>query len=52
MTRGQGLVDANGYIYSGQVPATRPASHYTARLVPSRSGVAIPLEAPRILWQR
>jgi starch phosphorylase len=52
MTRGQGLVDANGYIYSGQVPATRPASHYTARLVPSRSGVAIPLEAPQILWQR
>ena len=52
MTRGQGLVDANGYVYSGQVPATHPASHYTARVIPSRPGVAIPLEAPRILWQR
>ena len=52
MTRGQGLVDANGYIYSGQVPATHPASLYTARVIPSRPGVAIPLEAPRILWQR
>jgi starch phosphorylase len=52
MTRGQRLVDANTYIYSGQVPATHPASHYTARVIPSRPGVAIPLEVPRILWQR
>ena len=52
MTRGQGLVDANGYIYSGKVPATHPASHYTARVIPSHSGVAVPLEAARILWQR
>jgi starch phosphorylase len=52
MTRGQRLVDGNGYLYSRQVEATRPASHYTPRLVPRRSGVAIPLEDARILWQR
>jgi starch phosphorylase len=54
MTRGRGqqLTDANGYIYSAQMPATRPATDYTARVIPQRSGVAVPLESARILWQR
>jgi len=52
MMRGEQLVGANGYIYSAQVPSTRPATDYTARVIPHRSGVAIPLEAARILWQR
>jgi len=43
---------SNGYVYSARVPATRPASDYTARVIPHRSGVAVPLEATRILWQR
>ena len=43
---------ASGYAYSGRVPATRPAADYTARVVPRHSGVAVPLEATRILWQR
>lgn len=43
---------ANGYAYSARVPATRPAADYTARIVPYRSGVRIPLEAAHILWQR
>ena len=43
---------AGGYVYSGWVPATRPATHYTARVIPQHSGCAVPLEAPRILWQR
>ncbi|MGA7980298.1 MAG: hypothetical protein WCA32_08725, partial [Chromatiaceae bacterium] len=42
----------NGYAYRGQVPAARPATDYTARLIPHRDGVAIPLEDARILWQR
>jgi starch phosphorylase len=42
----------NGYIYSAEVPATRPAADYTARVIPHRSGVAVPMEAPKILWQR
>ncbi|HXN45513.1 MAG TPA: alpha-glucan family phosphorylase [Bryobacteraceae bacterium] len=53
MTRGQQLVgSANGYMYTGRVPADRPASDYTPRLVPYRAGVRVPLEAPQILWQR
>jgi starch phosphorylase len=45
-------VGAKGTIYSTQVPATRPATDYTARAIPQHGGVAVPLEAARILWQR
>jgi len=41
-----------GYVYSGAVSAARPPEDYTARVVPHRDGVAIPLEDARILWQR
>ncbi len=43
---------SGGYAYRAQVPATRPATDYTARLLPNRAGVALPLETARILWQR
>jgi starch phosphorylase len=33
------------------VPAARPATDYTARVIPQHDGVAIPLEDARILWQ-
>ena len=52
MRRGQKLAEENGYVYSTQVPATRPAPDYTVRVIPHRSGVAIPLESDQILWQR
>ncbi len=53
MTRARQLVGANnGYAYSAEVPATRPATDYTARLIPNRDGVSVPLEEARILWQR
>jgi starch phosphorylase len=45
-------VDPNGAIYSTQVSTTRPATDYTARVVPNFSEVAVPLEAHAILWQR
>jgi starch phosphorylase len=38
--------------YRAQVPAARPTTDYTARLIPNYTGVAVPLEATRILWQR
>jgi glycogen phosphorylase len=41
-----------GYVYRAAVAAARPATDYTARLIPRYSGVAVPLEAARILWQR
>ena len=43
---------ANGYAYSARVDATRPATDFTARVIPRCAGVAVPLEAARILWQR
>ena len=39
-------------VYRATVPTTRPARDYTARVIPQRSGVAVPLESARILWQR
>jgi len=44
--------ESGGYIYSATVLATRPPTDYTARVMPRCDGVTIPLEDPRILWQR
>ncbi|HWW79474.1 MAG TPA: alpha-glucan family phosphorylase [Steroidobacteraceae bacterium] len=41
----------HAWAYGAQVSASRPARDYTARVVPSHVGVAVPLEAPYILWQ-
>jgi starch phosphorylase len=43
---------SGGYAYTARVPAARPAGDYTIRVVPHHDGVAVPLEAARILWQR
>ncbi|HUS96367.1 MAG TPA: hypothetical protein VMX97_06490, partial [Hyphomicrobiaceae bacterium] len=52
MKRGRQLAGAaGGYIYSIKVSATRPATDYTARVIPSFDSVAVPLEAVQILWQ-
>jgi len=40
------------YTYSAQVSATRPASDYTARIVPHHPDALVPLEAGQIVWQR
>jgi len=34
------------------ISTTRLATDYTVRVIPQRSGVAVPLESARILWQR
>jgi starch phosphorylase len=53
MERVRQLVGATrGYAYRARVPASRPATDYTARVIPRCDGVAIPLEDARILWQR
>jgi glycogen phosphorylase len=39
-------------VYSVSVPAIRPATDFTARIVPSRTNVSVPLEAPLVHWQR
>jgi starch phosphorylase len=43
---------SDGHIYSAAVSADRPSVDYTVRVLPNCNGVAIPLEDPRILWQR
>jgi glycogen phosphorylase len=53
MKRGQQLAGSvNGYVYSGSVPASRPAGDYTPRVVPYFPKAVVPLEAGQILWQR
>ena len=53
MRRGRQLAGASGgYVYSAAVSAARPPADYTARVIPHCSGVAVPLEDARILWQR
>jgi len=39
-------------VYRAAVSSARPAKDYTPRVIPHRSGVAVPLECARILWQR
>jgi starch phosphorylase len=43
---------SSSYVYSAAVSASRAAADYTARVIPQRNGVAIPLEDSRIRWQR
>jgi starch phosphorylase len=43
---------SDGYVYRAEVPATRPATDYTPRIIPHHPEVTVPLEAGHILWQR
>ncbi|WP_031499911.1 alpha-glucan family phosphorylase [Bryobacter aggregatus] len=43
---------STGCRYHATTPLTRAANDYTARVIPQRAGVAVPLESARILWQR
>jgi starch phosphorylase len=38
--------------YRGSVSTTRPANHFTPRVLPNRAHVALPLELDLICWQR
>jgi starch phosphorylase len=43
---------ASSCVFDAQVSATRPATDYTARVIPCYDSATIPLEAAQILWQR
>jgi len=43
---------ADGVIFRATVPADRPASDYTARIVDRHAGRSVPLEAGWIPWQK
>jgi starch phosphorylase len=42
----------NGYVYLADCPSTRPAHHFTPRIVPFHPDALIPLEEPLIVWKR
>jgi starch phosphorylase len=53
MTRGRPLANGvGGFAYGATVSSARPASDYTARLVPRCEGLSVPLESGWILWQK
>jgi glycogen phosphorylase len=53
MARGRALAEGtNGYAYRASVSSARPATDYTVRIIPNHPGLAVPLEADAILWQR
>ena len=41
-----------GFVYAAQVPSSRPSGDYTPRIIPAIEDTSVPLEEPRILWQR
>jgi starch phosphorylase len=53
MKRADGSCDCEGRaLYSVSVPADRPSSDYTVRVVPACPGVNVPLENSLVLWER
>jgi starch phosphorylase len=53
MTRISNLAGTSpGALYGASVTSSRPATDYTARVVPCLEGLSVPLEAGQILWQR
>ena len=51
MKRVKALAGAvNGYAYLGVIPAQRPISHYTVRVIPHHPEASVPLEEWHILW--
>jgi starch phosphorylase len=42
--------DLKGHLYSTHLPAHRPASDYTPRVIPHFDDALVPLEARQILW--
>jgi glycogen phosphorylase len=53
MVRGEALIGSeNAYDYSAAVPASRPASDFTPRVIPYHKAASVPLESQQILWYR
>ena len=42
----------DGLLYTGSAPASRPADHYTPRVIPRHEGAFIPAENALIAWQK
>ena len=46
------LGSVNGYVYVADCSSTRPAQHFTPRIVPFHPDALIPLEESLIVWKR
>lgn len=46
------LHDVGNYVYEAVVSTNRPASDFTARIMPNYENISVPLEDGRIHWQR
>jgi starch phosphorylase len=44
--------EANAFVYTATVETSRPASHFTPRVVPCHSEACVPIELPLVAWQR
>jgi hypothetical protein len=42
----------HGYTYVANIETTRPATDFTARIIPQHTEAQIPAEASLIVWQR
>jgi starch phosphorylase len=42
----------NGHVYRARIPDTRPARHFTPRIVPHHPAAFVPAETNHILWWR
>jgi len=51
MDRGAQLPD-NAFLYTATIDTNRPASDFTARLIPHHPNASVPLEASEISWQK
>ncbi len=52
MARGDRHAGPGVYVYSGSVPADRPAADFTPRVIPFRPDAIVPLEAAQVCWQK
>ncbi len=43
---------ANAYLFTASVSASRPATHYTPRVIPAYSDIRVPIEDQHICWYR
>jgi starch phosphorylase len=51
MTSSETSAEAGMLVFTAQVPAGRPPSDYTARIIPYHANASIPLEAGQIIWE-
>ncbi len=52
MDRVEGTRAQGGTVYRASIPASRPASDYTPRILPHHPEARIPMEAPYVRWPR